>query len=240
MTLYPNLPITICYPPGAGGSFVESALRHAVLDQSFNIGQTGNCHNPVLTQFKGASYGDDVKAFERELDYIKNLNKFTVNHFASGHLKNIIALQSIDYSQWFVIIDFDPGNDNEISFLSQIFMKKFDAISALADNYDQAKLDTWPNSYDEFVSDSSQYLELFEESHRHTLKSWYWIENFYTKDRTLRLSLQDIFLGDIANVFSAWFPGTVTRRIQQAHQIYKECNHQLYPDLIDLIRDRTV
>lgn len=240
MKPYENLPITICYPPGAGGSFLESALRHAVLGQAFGVGVTGNCHNPVLTQFKGASYGDNVEAFERELHYIKNLNKFTVNQFASGHLKNIVALQSVDYSQWFVIIDFDPSNSNETSFLNQIFMKKFDVVTALSDNYTQAKLDDWPSTYREFAQNPQQYLELFEQSHLHSLQSWYWVENFYTRDRTIRLTIQDIFLGDVAKHFEAWFPKTVTDKLEQAHKIYKDQNQKLYPELLELLRDRTI
>ena len=44
MNNYLNVPLAVCYPGGAGGSFVSSALNYALFNNRFNVSTNGECH----------------------------------------------------------------------------------------------------------------------------------------------------------------------------------------------------
>ena len=92
-----NLPVVICYPPGAGGSMLSSALQSVLTGADFKISSTGNCHNNPVVTIPHYIPSSDFEGICNELNVLKlvNLDNSLV---IAGHLRNIVAMHSLSYN----------------------------------------------------------------------------------------------------------------------------------------------
>ena len=71
--MHVNLPIVICFAGGAGGNFVNSALRSALFDHKSKLSDSGNAH---YNRQSGVHFNpsDSIEGIQGELDVIKQLS----------------------------------------------------------------------------------------------------------------------------------------------------------------------
>lgn len=230
--------IVICYPSGAGGSFLQGALNSALNRSKLIINQDlGHCHASKFST-KNFVSGDSLDSFEKELISIKTL-KLSLAEVHAHHYRNLIALQHQGIAQnipvWFIKINIDSTNDSQIEFASQMLYRKTTRIENLAQLYDQIRDHSWPATVEQYIEWDPTGKE-FLDTVRHSLKSWYWVENNFTQERTLCLSLRDIFVDtNLAKKLSLWFEPDFVERFQQLHTTYIETNRRLHGDLYNLI-----
>jgi hypothetical protein len=228
-----NLPVIICYPPGSGGSMLGSVLDSVLNFGSFEISTNGNCHNNSAGKLPHFVPGSDLLSFRNELNLIELMSPQTHN-VISGHLRNLVAAQSVCYKFWFIKIVFDADNPNEINFLHQMLINKLDIKQRLKNCYSQIRFDDWPESFDKFLSQDN-CEQLFREQNVYTLKNWFWIESPLTKQRTIELTLRDIFLGVPGEKLSQWYDEHTVNKMFPMIKEWQTKNHQLYPDLMALL-----
>jgi hypothetical protein len=232
--------IVICYPAGSGGSFLYSAINHITKNLSLKISQTlGHCHENKLKFFpKNFISGDSLTSFEEELTCIKNL-QLSLSEVYSNHYRNLIAIQHRGIEQhipvWFIKINVDSDNDNQVEFTTQMLYRKTTRVENLSTLYDQIRHHSWPATAEEYIKWDPLSKEFLKTIY-HGLKSWYWVENHFTQQRTINLSLLDIFVDtDLAHKLSPWFEPGFVERFQKLHSSYIDVNRRLHPDLYKLI-----
>jgi hypothetical protein len=228
-----NLPVVICYPPGAGGSMLGSALQSVLTGNDFKISGTGNCHSNHLATIPNYIPSSDFQGICNELDALKLVNLHNISVVA-GHLRNIVAMHSLCYELWFIKITFNPNLDNEVKFLHKMLTDKMPMEYRLKTCYDQIKFDHWPATLEMFVNDAGSE-DLFAEQNYHTLKNWFWVESLSTKSRTMELSLQDIFLGIPSEKLSMWYNNDVVDKLYPLIKSWQIINNELYPDTLALL-----
>ena len=228
-----NLPVVICYPAGAGGSMLGSALKSVLTGHDFKISNTGNCHNNTLNTIPNYIPSSDYQGICNELNVLKLVN-LDNSLITTGHLRNIVAMHSLCYKLWFIKITFNPDLDNEIKFLHEMLIKKMTLQDRLKTCYDQIKFEHWPPTLDMLVKDANSE-NLFAEQHYHTLKNWFWVESHSTKTRTIELSLQDIFLGIPSEKLSVWYDDDVVDKLYPLVKSWQTTNNNLYPDTMALL-----
>ena len=240
-----NTPIVICYPPGAGGSFLASALNSALFQHKFNTGTAGDCHDNSVISVPHFVPNDNMQGIRDELSALDSI-LWPVGHnfVANGHVRNIVALQSLNYDLWFIKITFDCMCEKEINFLHTMLAAKVPLSTAIVNCYQQIKHHTWPDSVEEFLQ-SSDCNEAFREQNSYTLKNWFWVENFSTRRRTLELSIQDIFLGaqnnnnrdcfTLGEKLNRWFDKNTIDALFNFARDYQTVNKKLYPAAFDLL-----
>jgi len=209
--------IIIAYPGGAGGSFLSTAMRSAVYNNIKVIinPALGHCH-----EFKTFSIpfvgGDSIESFRAEIASIENLD-FSKNQLREGHYRNLVCLQQTallhQYDTFFIKINFDTGSSNHIKFLTEMLVRKQKLTSRL----------------------SNDELDLFRIGCNHSYSSWYWVENKFTKEATINLTLEDIFLGSVVDHFKDKFDNSILEKINNFHIGYKKVNQELHADLIRLL-----
>jgi hypothetical protein len=230
-----NLPIAICYPPGAGGSFLGAALNSAIFNSNFIIEPDGKCHaNPTLTVPHYVP-AHSIQGMQDEFDALMTI-KFpqNKNFILVGHVRNLVALQSICTNLWFIKISFDTSNDNEIEFLYQMLIAKVPAIKGLSTCYHQVKEDNWPDTIEEFLQDPKSSIK-YKEQNYHTYKNWFWVENQATKSRTIELSFRDIFFGVPGETLSQWFDKQTIDTLFKLNKEYQTVNRELYSSTFKLL-----
>jgi hypothetical protein len=232
--------IVICYPAGSGGSFLEGAIGSVTKNSNLIISQTlGHCHESKIF-VKNFVSGDSLTSFEEELTSIKNL-QLALSTVCAYHYRNLIAIQQQGIEKripvWFIKINVDSTNDNQVEFASQLLYQKTTRVENLVMLYDQIRHDSWPITVEEYVKWDPLGKE-FLSTVRHSLKSWYWVENYFTQQRTINLSLRDIFVDtNLAHKLSSWFSPEFVEPFQKLHQLYIDVNRRLYPDLYKLIEE---
>ncbi len=232
--------IIICYPGGAGGSFLQGAINSSLDRSSLIINQNlGHCHANKISTANFVS-GDSLASFEQELMSIKTLT-LSLSQVLAHHYRNMIALQHQGIEQnvptWFIKINVDPASDAEVEFASQMLYRKTTRLENLSQLYHQIRHESWPPTVEEYLKFDPEG-NAFLDTVRHSLKSWYWVENHYTQERTINLSLKDIFLdSDLATKLSPWFEPSFVEKFKKSHEIYIETNRRLHPDLYHLIQN---
>jgi hypothetical protein len=228
-----NLPVVICYPPGAGGSMLGAALQSVLTGSNFKISSTGNCHNNPVVTIPTYIPSSDFQGIFNELNILHRVNLHD-SLVISGHLRNIVAMHSLCYKLWFIKITFDSSRDNEVQFLHEMLMKKMPMQDRLTTCYDQIKFDHWPSTLDLFLKDTRSE-DLFAEQNYHTLKNWFWVESHSTKTRTIELSLQDIFLGIPSEKLSVWYDDQIVDSLYPLVKSWQTINNNLHPDTVALL-----
>lgn len=230
--------IIICYPGGTGGSFLQGALNSALNRSNLIINQNlGHCHATKIST-KNFVSGDSLNSFEQELISIRT-SKLSLAEVHAHHYRNLIALQNQGIAQnipvWFIKINIDSTNDAQVEFAAQMLYRKTTRVENLTQLYDQIRHHSWPATVEQYIEWDPTGKE-FLDTVRHSLKSWYWVENYFTQQRTLSLSLRDIFVDtNLAKKLSPWFEPAFVERFQQLHTTYIETNRRLYSDLYNLI-----
>lgn len=230
-----NLPVVICYPPGAGGNMLGSVLHSVFESGTFNISDRGNCHQTGAGLVPHYVPTSDLTGFKNELAAIESMNN-RHNLVIAGHVRNLVAMQSINYSSWFIKIVFDTSCDNEVEFLHQMLAAKVPLKERLAGCYTQIKSGHWPSTLDEFLT-VGNCEQLFQEQNIYTLKNWFWVESPLTHSRTMELSIQDIFLGTPGEKLSCWYDQQTVDQLYSLIQRWQTINQQLYPDIMSLLNN---
>jgi hypothetical protein len=135
---------------------------------------------------------------------------------------------------WFIKIQIDCYNLNEIEFVSQMLFRKTSGIID-KDLYNQIRDFTWPETVEQYLV-WDPHGDRFLDTVRHSLRAWYWVENYFTHDRTICLTLQDVFLGEsIIEKLSPWFSPEQMNKFSKLHQHYISTNQRLHSDLYKLL-----
>jgi len=216
----PNDPLLIvCYPGGSGGSFLSTALHSVYHDLPFFVDpDLGHCHHSSHARFPNIFHGPTIQSLQQEIDNIQKVD-FSCASLYSGHYRNLVAIQQAIETQLgyefssitkFVTISVDHWNKNEIFFIATMLKHKTNCFPGL--------------SFDDFPEQTSYYI-----------KSWYWVENFYTAINTTSLSLQDIFSPGLENRLSGVLTETQANIFKKHHLDYLDMQEKLYPDLFALI-----
>jgi len=208
----------ICYPGGAGGSFITTALNSVRCNTKFIVDRTlGHCHFNS-SRIANFFHGDTLRSFQEELLSIESFD-FAKNLISFGHCRNIVALKETISTQLghneiektkFIKISVDPNNSKEILFVASMLRKKVNCFPEL--------------SFNEYLIQTTDYI-----------KSWYWIENAYTMSHTITLTLSDIFLNRVSSKLN--LSQEESNRIDQCQVEYLNVQKQLHSDLIQLLHE---
>jgi len=231
-----NFPVAVCYPPGAGGSMLAAAMNSIVSNCKFNISDKGHCHNNNVITLPHYVPSNTLTGFENELGAIKILGQNN-QHFnvLKGHVRNLVALQSVYPDLWFIKIVFDENNLDEIEFLNQMLMFKVSMRERYKTCYAEVKLDTWPESFEDFLN-LHNCNDLFQEQNYHTLKNWFWVESYDTRIRTIELTIQDIFLGIPGEKLSCWYNKETIDKLYVLTKQFQDTNNKLYNNTMSLLK----
>jgi len=225
----------VCYPAGAGGSFLGSALHCIFNNAPIIISKTGHCHLTTAESVPHYVPTSDIVGIKNELTALESIKLPIANQsILKGHVRNLIAMQSLCYDLWFIKITFDQSNPNELEFLHRMLDAKMPMRERLISCYDQIKPGYWPDRLEDFLILPECY-NLFKQQNLDTLTNWFWVENQSTKSRTIELSLQDLFLGVPGNKLSQWFDKEVIDKLFDLVKNYQNINKSLYPDTIALL-----
>jgi hypothetical protein len=230
-----NLPVVVCYPPGAGGSMLGSVLNTVFNNCNFNISNNGNCHQNNVVKIPHYVPTGDLQGFKNELCAIES-GQYQNSLVIAGHVRNLVAMQSIDYNFWFIKIVFDHNNNNEVEFLHRMLTAKVDLQERLKNCYSQVRFDNWPDTLAEFLTLHNSE-ELFRQQNYYTLTYWFWVESPTTQARTIELSIQDIFLKIPGEKLSCWYNKTIIDKLFVLVQQYQTVNRKLYPDTFKLLQN---
>jgi hypothetical protein len=231
--------IIVCYPGGAGGCFISTALRTAIYGTEFAFDRDhGHCHRGRTPRELYVS-GDSIKSFKGELKSIERIDfSSQYNVTVEGHFRNIIALQDRcvqnNVHSLFVKIDVDVNNEAEIEFVTRMLVAKQSLEECLKKGYQEIRGPTWPATYDEYIANDPAGT-LFIESGMASVRSWYWVENNFTKTRTVTLTLQDVFIGGAGDKLKSWLTPESTEKFNQLHREYVTVNQQVYSHLYKLL-----
>jgi hypothetical protein len=211
----------ICYPGGAGGSFLAAALTHVLTGTTFVIdSESGHCHNNNnhLNNI-WFNHGESTNSARQELDVIDQLSILNIPIF-EGHFRNIVALKekmidqlgyNIVQDTKFIKISVDHNSSNEILFVAKMLQRKSKCPSTI--------------SFDEYLTQTTNYIH-----------SWYWVENAYTLPNTINLSLADIFLNKVSAKIN--LPEPLSIKLDQCQHEYQQVQQQLHQDLLGLINEQ--
>lgn len=233
-----NLPIAICYPAGAGGSFVDTAIGSSLFDSnSFSciVGENGDCHQSVgqKPRFNHFIPSTTINGQQQELTAIKNLTLNTNNVIISGHFRNLVALQDIHPELWFVKILHDVDNQQQCELLFDLLNQK-SGIGAIERSYAQVRHPGWPETFDEWMV-SGQAELLYKQTVMYTNQNWYWVENASTRKRTITLTLEDVFVGKISTKLHDWLDLDICNKLDQKQQHYQTVNQNLFPQIKEVL-----
>lgn len=203
----------------------------------FNIDPAlGHCHafRSLTANFIS---GDSIISFNNELSNITSWD-FVTGEIYTNHYRNLIALQQHGIAKnvpmWFIKIQVDANNLNEIEFVTQMLFRKTAGLFDV-DLYDQIRDSSWPETVEQYLI-WDPHRDKFLDTVRHSLRSWYWVENYFTRDRTVCLTLRDIFLGEsIIEKLSPWFTPEHMTEFVKLHQRYITTNQTLHGDLYKLL-----
>jgi hypothetical protein len=229
-----NLPVVVCYPPGAGGNMLGSVLNAAVNNRRFSISNTGDCHQNNVISIPHYVPSSDLQGVKNEVSAIES-GQYQNSSVIAGHVRNLVAMQSMNYDFWFIKIVFDYNNNNEVDFLHQMLTAKVDMQDRLKNCYSQVRFNNWPDTFEEFLNLPNSN-ELFRQQNHYTLKNWFWVESQTTRDRTIELSIQDIFLEIPGEKLSRWYDKTIIDKLFVLIQQYQTVNRKLYPDTFKLLQ----
>lgn len=236
MIMCPHVPLMICYPPGAGGNFLASALDSLLFSKPWQVDQHGTCHDNTVIQLPHYVPSDDIAGMQNELSAVALMPRPSNSMYvAAGHLRNIVALQSLRHDLWFIKIAFDPSNTQHVTFLTDMLMNKVSMSQGWQNCYSDVREAHWPLTLHEFLARSDSSL-LYQQQVRWSLQNWFWVENLHTRSRTLELDITDIFIKIPGDKLSQWFNDIeFLDRLFELTVRYQSLNHQLYPDLIKLL-----
>jgi hypothetical protein len=220
--------IIVCYPGGAGGSFVAANLHSVLWNTKFIVNlENGNCHlnyafkqNPSLRKFPNIEHGPTTQSLEQELYFIKQ-TLWSAGETWSGHFRNIVAMREtiekhLGYDAAnqiiFVKIKVDPNNDHHSIFLSNILRKKANSFPDLND--------------EDFLQQTLYHIE-----------NWYWVESYHTQKQTVDLDLEDVFSKGLEIKFSHLLTDQESENFQKNHQRWLDLQHSLYPEMLELLYD---
>ena len=231
--MYVNLPLANVYPAGAGGSFLASVLSKVLFDDKFYMSnELGNCHDPGLERMNHFIPDTSIESMQYELELISRTPTDNLR-IISGHYRNLIALQNItDF--WYLKIDHNTDDERQCSFLANMIIKKV-GYEGIKDVYQDVRNDNWPKTYGEFLQSSNKY-DLYHETLMSTYRNWYWVENDFTKDRTITFTLEDIFLNDVGTKLWEWFDRDICNKVDEIQMNYKKKNLELYPEIKNFLR----
>lgn len=211
--------VFVCYPGGSGGSFIAAALHAMRHNKNIDLEKNGSCHFFLnRAKIKNFVHDDTIESLQEELLSIQSIPLSGCQIF-EGHYRNLPAIKehvnrTLGYeasqSLKFVKISVDPSEQNEIKFIAGMLRHK-------------------ANSFPEMS------LSDFETQTEHYVRSWYWIENFYTRANTIEVSLSDIFVRDMSIKFDRWLQKNQLDRLRFLQNEYKTIQNDLYPDLIKLL-----
>jgi hypothetical protein len=206
----------ICYPGGSGGAFLASAINSVIYHGDFKIDQDlGHCHASA-NNMPNFFHGDNIQSFYEELNNIQSFD-FFANKVVRGHYRNIVAIKEtvsaqLGYNQLekikFIKISVDHQNPKEILFIAKMLRQKAKSFPEL--------------SFDEFLEQTTHYV-----------KSWYWVENSYTRSQTINLSLADIFLNQLSKKLQ--LSAELSAEIDQSQSEYLIVQRTLYKEVLDLL-----
>jgi len=111
----------------------------------------------------------------------------------------------------FIKICVDHQKSNEILFVATMLKRKENCFPEL--------------SFDQYLTQTTNYI-----------KSWYWIENAYTKLQTINLSLNDIFLKKVSAKLD--LSAELSAKIDQCQNNYINVQTHLHKDLLELLYER--
>lgn len=231
--------IIVCYPGGAGGCFVATALRTAVYNTEFLVDlDLGHCHRGRTPRELYVS-GDTIKSFKGELASIEQMDfSLPQNVTVEGHYRNIIALQDRcvqnKVDSLFVKIDVDVNNESEVEFVSRMLIAKQTLEECLKKGYNEIRGPKWPLTYEEYIA-IDPAGSLYTETCMAGVRSWYWVENNFTKTRTITLTLRDVFIGGAGEKLKGWFTPEEMVKFNALHQEYITVNKQAHSNLYKLL-----
>lgn len=244
--MHVNLPIVICFAPGAGGNFVNSALCSALFGHKINLSKSGNAHNGQGINFNPS---DSIEGIQGELDVIKRLRLADNNAIINQHYKNLVALQAVHPQLWFIKITHDTVSEEQCNLLYELNHNKVDKLpwDNLKNDYHEGfyrfipdyQKQYWPESYEDMVNElkdpNSKLHEFNRNNSLYTSKTWYWIENINTRKRTIELNLRDIFLDKISTKLNIWFNQDICNELDRQQEVYQNLNYSLFPQIKEVL-----
>lgn len=244
--MHVNLPIVICFAPGAGGNFVNSALRSALFDHKYELSDSGNAHSVQGVPFNPS---DSIEGIQGELDVIKQLRLADNNAIINQHYKNLVALQAVHPQLWFIKITHNTESEEQCNLLYLLSHNKVGKLpwDNLNNDYHEEFLrwipdyqkQYWPESYEDMVNEfkdpHSKLHEFNRNNSLYTSKTWYWIENVNTLKRTIELDLRDIFLDKISTKLNIWFDQDICDELDRQQEVYQTLNHSLFPQIKEVL-----
>jgi hypothetical protein len=243
-----NLPIVICFAPGAGGNFVNSALWSALFGGKLKLSDSGNAHSRHHGDYFNPS--DSIEGIQGELDIIKQLKLADNNAIVNQHYKNLVALQAVHPQLWFIKITHNTESEEQCNLLYQLNHNKVGKLpwtEGIKDDYQEGFLrfipdyqkQYWPESYKDMVNEmkdpNSKLHEFNRNNSLYTFKTWYWIENVNTRKRTIELDLKDIFLDKISTKLNIWFDQDICDELDRQQEVYQTLNHSLFPQIKEVL-----
>ena len=243
-----NLPIVICFAPGAGGNFVNSALWSALFGDKLKSSDSGNAHSHHHGDYFNPS--DSIEGIQGELDIIKQLKLADNNAIVNQHYKNLVALQAVHPQLWFIKITHNTDSEEQCNLLYQLNHNKVAKLpwDNLNNDYHEGFLrfipdyqkQYWPESYTDMVNElkdpDSKLHEFNRNNSLYTSKTWYWIENVNTLKRTIELDLKDIFLDKISTKLNIWFDQDICDKLDRQQEEYQTLNHSLFPQIKEVLQ----
>jgi len=247
--MHVNLPIVICFAGGAGGNFVNSALRSALFDHKSKLSDSGNAH---YNRQSGVHFNpsDSIEGIQGELDVIKQLSLADNNAIINGHYKNLVALQSVHPQLWFIKITHNTESEEQCNLLYQLSHNKGGELPCNnVNNYYQEEFlrwmpayqkPYWPESFEDMANElknpNSKVSEFVRNNSLYTSKTWYWVENVNTRKRTIELDLRDIFLEKISTKLNNWFDKDICDKLDRKQEEYQTLNHSLFPQIKEVLQ----
>ena len=243
-----NLPIVICFAPGAGGNFVNSALRCALFDHKLKLSDSGNAHS---NNSHGVDFNpsDSIEGIQGELDIIKQLKLADNNAIINQHYKNLVALQAVHPQLWFIKITHNTESEEQCNLLYLLSHHKAGKLPC--DNFNNHYQERflpwmpayqrqyWPESFEDMVNEmkdpNSKLHEFNRNNSLYTSKTWYWIENINTRKRTIELDIRDIFLDKISTKLNIWFDQDICNQLDRQQEVYQTLNHSLFPQIKEVL-----
>lgn len=160
--------VLVCFPPGAGGNFVASIIKHLQQNVPISFGDLGHAHsNGIMwaaNELINTGFDDSLENFILEFFEIQ---KTTKNDLMVGHLRNLI--QCLKYAEKVVYIDFDFEDISEIKRKAD-YKNKITRLPEV--DYNRIKGESWP-CYQDFVN-GAEVPEL-KDHIQSPLERWYWV-----------------------------------------------------------------
>jgi hypothetical protein len=178
--------VLICFPPGAGGSFVASLVKHLQSGHSVKLSALGHAHNnniPWVSNLLNArGFSADLENFCFELFEIQQMGDHQI---ALCHFRNIN--KCMQHAEKVIYIDFDFASIDIIQKKAE-FKNQIEILPE--QDYDRIKGENWP-SYEQFVQ--GQVVPELWQHVRSPLYDWYWVLPKNTNNNLHRVCFENIF-----------------------------------------------